>query len=146
MVGFGPGTFEGSYGPFQYFREMTAHSSLRGGRGDAHSEFFSALAEQGVVGLLLVATLVCQAQGILERLLQNHDLVLYHPAPVVQVHELADSAVNFVCRPWTETSDYWTVYWDITRAVKEAFDEARISIPYPQRDLHVFQEAAPAGE
>jgi hypothetical protein len=85
-----------------------------------------------------------QAKSILERLLQEHNLVLDNPAPVVQLHELADSSVNFVCRPWTETDDYWTVYWDITRAVKEAFDEAQISIPYPQRDLHVFQEAAPA--
>ncbi len=66
LAGFGPGTFEGSYGLFQHFREMTAHSSLRGGRGDVHSEFFSALAEQGVVGLLLVATLfgVALASGL----------------------------------------------------------------------------------
>ncbi len=56
-VGFGPGTYEGSYGVFQDFREMTSHSSLSGGRGDAHSEFFSAMAEQGVVGLMLVVLL-----------------------------------------------------------------------------------------
>lgn len=56
-VGFGPGTYEASYGYFQDHRETTSHSSLTGGRGDAHSEFFSALAEQGIVGFVLVATL-----------------------------------------------------------------------------------------
>ena len=61
---------------------------------------------------------------------------------MIQLHELADSSVNFVCRPWTNTGDYWAVYWDITRAVKEEFDRAGISIPFPQRDVHVYQESA----
>ena len=66
--------------------------------------------------------------------------MLDDPAPVVQLHELGDSSVNFICRPWTKTADYWTVYWDITRAVKEEFDRNGISIPYPQRDIHVYHE------
>ncbi len=61
LVGFGPGTYEGSYGVFQDHREMTSHSSLKGSRGDAHSEFFSCLAEQGVVGLLMVVLLFATA-------------------------------------------------------------------------------------
>ena len=65
------------------------------------------------------------------------------PPPVIQLNELADSSVNFICRPWTRTVDYWTVYWDITRAVKEQFDRNGISIPFPQRDIHVFQETVP---
>ncbi|MCF6313463.1 MAG: mechanosensitive ion channel family protein [Verrucomicrobiales bacterium] len=80
-----------------------------------------------------------QAQGILEKLTAQHDLILEAPETVVQVHELADSSVNFVVRPWAKTSDYWDVYWDLTRQVKEAFDEAGISIPYPQRDVHVIK-------
>ncbi len=80
-----------------------------------------------------------QAKQILERLVAQHKLVLDEPAPVVRMHELADSSVNFVCRPWTKTGDYWTVYWEITRAVKEEFDRAGISIPYPQQDVHVHQ-------
>jgi len=66
LVGFGPGTYEESYGLFQLHGEMTSHSSLRGDRGDAHSEFFSCLAEQGVVGLMLVAVLfgVAVASGL----------------------------------------------------------------------------------
>jgi small conductance mechanosensitive channel len=82
-----------------------------------------------------------QAKTILETLLKDHELVLGDPAPVVKLHELADSSVNFVCRPWVKTADYWTVYWDITYAVKEQFDQQGISIPFPQRDVHVFQES-----
>jgi small conductance mechanosensitive channel len=80
------------------------------------------------------------AKAILERLVKEHELVLDDPAPVVQLHELGDSSLNFVCRPWSKTGDYWTVYWDITRAVKEEFDRNGISIPFPQRDIHVYHE------
>jgi small conductance mechanosensitive channel len=87
-----------------------------------------------------------KAKELLEAALREHALILDDPAPVVQLHELADSSVNFICRPWTKTSDYWTVYWDITRTVKEQFDAKGISIPYPQRDVHVYQEAASPAE
>ena len=83
-----------------------------------------------------------KAQGILEEILQSHPLVLAEPAPNVKVHELGDSSVNYICRPWTKTSDYWTVYWDVTRSVKERFDAEGVSIPFPQRDVHLFQEDA----
>jgi len=49
--------------------------------------------------------------------------VLKDPEPTIKVSELADSSVNFICRPWVKTPDYWTVYWEVTRAVKERFDE-----------------------
>ena len=87
---------------------------------------------------------VDKAKDILETLVQQHELVLEEPAPVVQLHELGDSSINFVCRPWTKTGDYWTVYWDITRAVKDEFDRNGISIPFPQRDIHVYHETAGA--
>ena len=82
-----------------------------------------------------------KARDILESLLKEHELVLEDPAPVIRLHELADSSVNFVCRPWTKTSDYWTVYWDITQSVKKSFDRNEISIPFPQRDIHLYQES-----
>jgi small conductance mechanosensitive channel len=88
---------------------------------------------------------VDKARTILETLLKEHELVLDDPAAVVKLHELADSSVNFVCRPWVKTADYWTVYWDITRAVKDQFDVNGISIPFPQRDIHVYQNSAPSG-
>lgn len=83
-----------------------------------------------------------KAKGILEKILTDHPLVLKDPAPVVRMHELADSSVNFVCRPWSLTSDYWTVYWDVTREVKKQFDAESVSIPFPQRDIHVYHETA----
>lgn len=79
-----------------------------------------------------------KAQNVLEDVVGQHELVLAEPAPVIRVSELADSSVNFICRPWTKTQDYWTVYWDLTRTVKQAFDRADISIPFPQRDVHVY--------
>jgi len=83
-----------------------------------------------------------KAQKILEEILSKHDLVLKSPEYVVRVHELADSSVNFICRPWTNVSDYWTVYWDVTRSVKERFDKDGVSIPFPQRDIHMHQVTA----
>jgi small conductance mechanosensitive channel len=78
-----------------------------------------------------------QATGVLEKLVAEHPLVLEDPAPVIRVSELADSSVNFIVRPWTKTDDYWTVFWDLQRSVKEAFDNNGISIPFPQTDMHV---------
>ncbi len=78
-----------------------------------------------------------KAQSVLEEVVTAHPLVLRDPAPLIRVNELADSAVNFIVRPWTKTGDYWTVYWDLHRSVKEAFDARGISIPFPQTDMHV---------
>lgn len=85
---------------------------------------------------------ISKAAGILEDILSKHDLVLDDPGPIVRLHELGDSSVNFVCRPWVKTDDYWTVYWDVTRAVKERFDAEDVSIPFPQRDVHLYKTAA----
>jgi len=74
--------------------------------------------------------------------LASHESILKAPKPVVKVHELADSSVNFVVRPWVATDNYWDVYWDITRAVKDRFDAEGVSIPFPQRDVHVYQPAS----
>ena len=71
----------------------------------------------------------------------SHESVLKNPEPVVKVHELTDSSVNFVVRPWVATDNYRDVYWDITRFVKERFDAEGVSIPFPQRDVHVNQAA-----
>ncbi len=68
--------------------------------------------------------------------------VLADPAPTIAVLELADSSVNFVCRPWVKTDDYWNVWFDMTETVKKRFDEEGISIPFPQRDVHLFSETA----
>lgn len=87
---------------------------------------------------------IAKAQKILEEVVSAHELVLDDPKPVIRLHQLADSSVNFVVRPWSKTSDYWAVYWDLTRAVKERFDAEGISIPFPQRDVHIYQESQPS--
>jgi len=79
-----------------------------------------------------------KAQKVLEEIMAGHELVLKDPEPAVHLHELADSSVNFICRPWVRTADYWTVFWDITREVKLRFDREGISIPFPQRDVHLY--------
>lgn len=92
---------------------------------------------------------VAQAEEVLADIVKSHDKVLDDPAPVIRLHELADSSVNFVVRPWAKTEDYWDVYWDITREVKRRFDAGGISIPFPQRDVHVYRQETPdkgAGE
>ena len=80
-----------------------------------------------------------QAMKILEEAVKAHPLVLKEPEPTIQVNELADSSVNLICRPWVKTEDYWGVYWDLMRQVKERFDAAGISIPYPQQDVHYVE-------
>ena len=80
-----------------------------------------------------------KAQGIMEQVVSEHPMVLKDPEPVIRVHELADSSVNFICRPWVKTEDYWDVFWDVTRTVKERFDQDGVSIPFPQQDIHVIE-------
>ena len=92
-----------------------------------------------------------KAEKVLMGIVEKHDKVLNDPEPVVRLHTLGESSVDFVVRPWAKTEDYWDVYWDITREVKRRFDQEGISIPFPQRDVHVFHDngdgsAAGAGE
>jgi small conductance mechanosensitive channel len=81
-----------------------------------------------------------QTERVLEDILDKHEMVLKKPEPLIKLHTLGDSSVNFVVRPWVKTEDYWDVYWDLTREVKMRFDQEGISIPFPQRDVHLYQE------
>jgi small conductance mechanosensitive channel len=81
-----------------------------------------------------------KAKRILEEILASHPKVLKDPAPTVAVHGLGDSSVNLVVRPWVNAEDYWAVWFDVTQATKEEFDKQGVSIPFPQRDVHLFQE------
>ena len=78
-----------------------------------------------------------KAKDVLTELVNDDERILKDPEPVIAVSELADSSVNFVCRPWVKTADYWGVYFDLTEAVKLRFDKEGISIPYPQQDVHM---------
>jgi small conductance mechanosensitive channel len=81
------------------------------------------------------------AEEVLWSVLKDHPKVKAEPEPIVKVHALGDSSVNFVVRPWVARDDYWDVYWDVTREVKLRFDREGVSIPFPQRDVHIY----PAG-
>jgi small conductance mechanosensitive channel len=83
-----------------------------------------------------------KAERLLNAVVEEHSKVLEDPEPIVRLHNLGDSSVDFVVRPWVATDDYWDVYWDITREVKMRFDREGVSIPFPQRDVHLYQEAA----
>jgi small conductance mechanosensitive channel len=65
--------------------------------------------------------------------------VLAEPAPTVAVLELGNSSVNFAVRPYVKVEDYWGVYFDVTEKVKKTFDEQGVTIPFPQRDVHLRQ-------
>jgi small conductance mechanosensitive channel len=77
-----------------------------------------------------------KAKELLESIVAADDRILAEPEPVVALGELADSSVNFLVRPWVNAADYWAVLWDTTETVKLKFDEAGLSIPYPQMDVH----------
>lgn len=81
-----------------------------------------------------------KAKEILEGLVAADDRILKDPKPVVALSELADSSVNFIVRPWVNSGDYWAVMWAMNEKVKIAFDEAEISIPYPQMDVHLHKQ------
>ncbi|KAA5539069.1 mechanosensitive ion channel family protein [Roseiconus nitratireducens] len=83
-----------------------------------------------------------EAERIIREVVTQHELVLEDPEPMVVMHELGDSCVKIVCRPWAKTSDWWTVKTEVTRRVKQRFDQAGISIPFPQQDVHLYQHAA----
>jgi small conductance mechanosensitive channel len=85
-----------------------------------------------------------KAKRLIAEILAADERVLKDPAPQVAVSELADSSVNFVARPWAKTGDYWGVFFDTTEAVKKRFDAEGISIPYPQSDVHLYQQAVDA--
>ena len=81
---------------------------------------------------------VPHAEEVLWAILDEHEKVLSKPEPKVKLHTLGEYSVDFIVRPWVRTEDYWDVYWDITREVKMRFERESISIPIPQRDVHLI--------
>lgn len=79
-----------------------------------------------------------QARQVIESVLKTDDRILPEPVYTVAVSELGDSSVNFVVRPWCKVEDYWGVYFDMTEKIKVALEENGLSIPFPQRDVHLF--------
>jgi len=82
-----------------------------------------------------------KAKGVVNSILEAHPKVLKDPAPQVVVGQLGDSSVNLFVRPWAKGADYWAVLFDINEQVKKAFDKQGVTIPFPQRDVHLHQVA-----
>jgi len=80
------------------------------------------------------------AEKVMAEVVAAHPAVLDDPETMIRLHELGDSSVNFVVRPWVNKDDYWETFWDLNRAMKLRFDQEGISIPFPQRDVHLFKE------
>jgi len=83
-----------------------------------------------------------QARDIMMAIMEADERILKDPAPAIAVGELADSSVNLNVRPWVDSGDYWPVRADLLETIKIKFDEAGISIPYPQQDLHMHEVKA----
>ena len=79
-----------------------------------------------------------KVKEVLQRIVSQEALVLAEPAPLIAVFEFADSSVNFAVRPWVNTSDYWPARYALLEEIKRTFDEEEITIPFPQRDLHLY--------
>lgn len=83
-----------------------------------------------------------KAKEVLYKVMADYELVLEDPPSQVAVSELADSSVNLVVRPWCKVADYWQVYFDITEAAKAGLEANTITIPFPQRDVHIYEQQA----
>lgn len=81
-----------------------------------------------------------KAMKVIKEILDADERVLDEPEPLIAVSQLGDNAVSIRVRPWAASGDVWPLHYDIIKEVKERFDEEDISFPYPQRDVHMFQE------
>jgi small conductance mechanosensitive channel len=83
--------------------------------------------------------------AVIRDVLSKDSRVLADPAPQVVVGNLNDSSVDFHVRPWVNAGDYWDVFFDFHKNIKQRFDAENISIPFPQRDVHLFSVKEQAG-
>lgn len=81
-----------------------------------------------------------KARKVLETVISSQPEVLGDPAPAIMVGQLAESSVDLTVRVWVNTPDYWTVFFSFQEKIKKAFDAQGITIPFPQRDVHVYRE------
>ena len=80
-----------------------------------------------------------KARSIIKEIIDQDERVMKEPEPAIVVSELADSSVNFTVRVWSSAADYWSVYFDTIENVKKQFDAQGVSIPFPQRDVHIYE-------
>lgn len=81
-----------------------------------------------------------KAMRLIKEVLDEDERILPEPEPLIAISNLGDSSVDIRVRPWTASGNVWPLRYDLTRKVKEKFDANDISIPFPQRDVHLFKE------
>ena len=81
-----------------------------------------------------------KVRDVIKRVLAEDARILKEPEPTIAVLELADSSVNFAVRPWVKTADYWDVYFATLETIKKRLDSEGITIPFPQRDVHIYEQ------
>jgi small conductance mechanosensitive channel len=80
-----------------------------------------------------------KVKDVISDVLRWDDRILTDPPSTIGLLEMADSSINFAVRPWVKPADYWDVYFNINELMKKRFDKEGISIPFPQRDVHVYE-------
>lgn len=83
-----------------------------------------------------------KVRKVIGEVLGEEDRLLGEPEPTVGLLSLGDSSVSFAVRPWVRSSDYWPVFFSLQEAMKKRFDQEGISIPFPQRDVHLYEQAS----
>ena len=83
---------------------------------------------------------IARAKALIQGVLSQDERVLEQPAPAMLLAELGESSVDIAVRPWVKSADYWAVRSELLENIKRALDNAGLSIPYPQRDLHIINE------
>jgi small conductance mechanosensitive channel len=81
---------------------------------------------------------LARVKDVLQAILREDQRILEDPAPTIGVVTLGESSIDFVVRPWVKSADYWPTLYDLNQKIKETFDREGISIPFPQRDIHLF--------
>ena len=80
-----------------------------------------------------------KAKEIIFEIIHNHPAILKEPEPVILVDSLGDSSVNIAVRPWSKIEDFFTMRSDILEQIKQQFEENKITIPFPQSEIHIKQ-------
>ena len=81
-----------------------------------------------------------KARSVLDGLIKADSRIHNDPEPFIAIGELGDSSVNFTVRVWADSADYWGIHFEMLEKVKKTFDKEGISIPFPQTDVHLYQE------
>lgn len=81
-----------------------------------------------------------KVKAVLNDILSGDERILVEPEPTIAVLQLGESSIDFAVRPWVKSGDYWPTFFDLNKSIKERFDAEGISIPFPQRDIHLFPQ------